>query len=253
MSDKTDLLLRHYLKTLKLPTMLREYEKAAIVCADEKASYATYLQRMAELEVIERERKSAARRVKAAGFPVAKTIDTFEFDAQPSINRVLVQELLTGEYLAKRECVLCMGNSGTGKTHLALALGFAACGQGKRVRFFTVSSLVTQLLERREERMLGRFLKQLARLDLLILDELGYVPFTKAGAELLFDVVSRAYEHASIVVTTNLEFEKWAEVMGCERLTGALIDRLTHHVHIIEANGESYRLRDAKKRLRRRA
>jgi DNA replication protein DnaC len=216
-SDRSDLLLRHHLKTLKPPTMLREYERAAIVCTEKKASCATHIERVAELEVIERERKSAARRVKAAGFPVVKTIDTFEFGAQPSINRVLVQELLTGEHLAKRECVLCMGDSGTGKTHLALALGFAACGQGRRVRFFTVSSLVTQLLERREERMLGRFLKQLERLDLLILDELGYVPFTKSGAELLFDVVSRAYEHA------------------------------------IEANGESYRLRDAKKRLGKRA
>ena len=253
MSEKSAMLLRHYLKTLKLPTMLREHEKVASVCTDEEATYATYLERVAELEVIERERKSAARRIKAAGFPVVKTIDTFDFEAQPSVNRRLVLELLEGEYLAKRENVILIGNSGTGKTHLAAALGFAACGKGKRVRFYTVTSLVTHLLERRDQRVLERFLAQLERLDLLILDELGYVPFSKPGAELLFDVISRAYEHASIVVTTNLPFEKWIDVMGCERLTGALLDRLTHRVHIVEANGESYRLKEAKKRIKTRA
>jgi len=144
-----------------------------------------------------------------------------------------------------------VGNPGTGKTHLATALGFAACGQGKRVRFITTTALVTQLLEMRENRTLQRLQKQLERLDLLILDELGYVPFSKTGAELLFDVVSRAYERTSLIVTTNLPFENWTEVLGSERLTGAMLDRLTHRVHILEANGESYRLRDAKKRMRR--
>ena len=142
-----------------------------------------------------------------------------------------------------------MGNPGTGKTHLASALGFAACGQGKRVRFYTTTALVTQLLESRESRGLERCLKQLERLDLLILDELGYVPFSKTGAELLFEVVSRAYERRSLVVTTNLPFQSWPEIMGSERLTGALLDRLTHRVHILEANGESYRLKSAKEKI----
>ena len=142
------------------------------------------------------------------------------------------------------------GSSGTGKTHLATALGLAACHEGRRVRFFGVTALVTQLLEGREDRQLERLFKQLSRFDLLILDELGYVPFTKAGSELLFEVVSRAYGQQSLIVTTNLPFEQWVEVCGSEGLTGALLDRLTHRVHIIEANGESYRLQDSQRRLR---
>ena len=186
-----------------------------------------------------------------AKFPVVKTIDSFDFKAQASINEPLVRELLRGEYIDKRENVLLMGNSGTGKTHLASALGFAACAQGKKVRFFTVTNLVTELLEKREDRQLKRFLIQLEKQHLLILDELGYVPFSKAGAELLFDVVSRAYERQSLMVTTNLPFENWVEVLGNERLTGALLDRLTHRVHIMEANGESFRLKEAKQRKKK--
>jgi DNA replication protein DnaC len=182
---------------------------------------------------------------------VLKTIETFDFTAQLSINEPLVRELLRGEYMAKRENVLLVGNPGTGKTHLATALGFAACTQGKRVRFLTTTGLVTQLLEARDTRTLQRLHKQLERLDLLLLDELGYVPFSKAGAELLFEVVSRAYERTSLLVTTNLPFAQWTEVLGSERLTGALLDRLTHRVHILEANGQSYRLQDAKGRLKR--
>ena len=131
---------------------------------------------------------------------------------------------------------------------LATSLSLAVCAADKKVRFYSVTNLVTQLLEKREERSLERFQKQLEKQDLLVLDELGYVPFTKAGAELLFEVVSRAYERTSLIVTTNLPFENWVEVMGNERLTGALLDRLTHRVHILEANGESYRLKEAKKR-----
>ena len=189
--------------------------------------------------------------MKAAKFPVVKTIDTFDFSAQPSINESLVRELLQGEYIEKRENLLLIGNPGTGKSHLSCALGFAACAQGYKVRFYTVTTLVTHLLEKREERSLERLQKQLLNHHLLILDELGYVPFSKAGAELLFDVVSQAYERTSLIVTTNLPFEEWTEVMGSERLTGALLDRLTHRVHILEANGESYRLKESKKRLKR--
>lgn len=250
MSSKSTVLLEHHLKQLKLPTVLREYTGIAAACSRDKADYPTYLLRLTERELLDREKRAAERRLKAARFPIVKTIDTFDFKQQTSINEPLIRELLRGDYLRERENVLLIGNSGTGKTHLATALGFAACAQGHKVRFTTVTALVTELLEAREDRLLKRALKQLERQDLLILDELGYVPFTKAGAELLFDVVSRAYEQQSLVVTTNLPFENWVEVLNNERLTGALLDRLTHRVHILEANGESYRLGEAKKRQR---
>ncbi len=183
---------------------------------------------------------------------MVKTLDTFHFPAQPSLNQELVRELVRGEYIDRCENVLLIGNSGTGKTHLAMALAFTACQQGRRVRFFTATGLVTKLLEKREERQLERFQKQLERLHLIVLDELGYVPFSTTGAELLFEVVSRAYERTSLTVTTNLPFENWTEVLGTERLTGALLDRLTHRIHILEADGESDRLRESKGRLKRR-
>jgi DNA replication protein DnaC len=249
---KATVLLEHYLKQLKLPTILREYASVAAICSRETLSFDSFLLRLCERELADRQQRAMERRIKAAGFPILKTIENFVFDAQPGINEPLVRELLVGEFIESRENVLLIGNSGTGKTHLATALGLAACHQGQRVRFFGVTALVTQLLEAREDRRLERLFKQISRFDLLILDELGYVPFTKAGAELLFEVVSRAYERQSMIVTTNLPFEQWVEVCGSERLTGAMLDRLTHRVHILEANGESYRLRESQKRLRRR-
>jgi len=249
-SQSSTVLLEHHLKALKLPTFLREYRSIAAACSKEGKDYQTYLLRLSERELIEREQRSAERRLKNARFPVMKTIDTFDFKAQPSINRSLVQELLVGEYMDNKENVLLIGNPGTGKTHLATALGFAGCAQGKKVLFYSVISLVTYLMEKREERGLEQFQKKLERFDLLILDELGYVPFSKTGAELLFDTISRAYERTSIIVTTNLPFEEWTDVLGSQRLTGALLDRLTHRVHIIEANGESYRLKDSKRRIK---
>jgi DNA replication protein DnaC len=248
---KPTVLLEHHLKQLKLPTMLRDWASVAAVCGRENASFESFLLRLCERELLERQQRATERRIKAAKFPTLKTIEGFRFDAQPGINEALIHELLTGEFIDRRENVLLIGNSGTGKTHLATALGLAACQEGRKVRFFGVTSLVTQLLEAREDRRLERLLKQLGRQELLILDELGYVPFTKAGAELLFEVVSRAYERQSLVVTTNLPFEQWPEVCGSERLTGAMLDRLTHRVHIVEANGESYRLRDSQRRQRR--
>ena len=249
MSQKeSTVLLQHHLKTLKLPTILREYESAAQLCAKDRSSYPEYLLRLTERELIEREQRAAERRIRAAKFPVLKTLESFDFKAQASINEAVVRELMRGEYIDRKENVLLIGNPGTGKSHLATALGHAACAQGRKVRFYSATSLVTQLLEQREERGLQRLQRQLERHHLLILDELGYVPFSKTGAELLFDVGSRAYERTSVMVTTNLPFEQWTEVMGSERLTGALLDRLTHRVTILEANGESYRLQDSKRR-----
>ena len=246
---KATVLLEHHLKQLKLPTMLRDYASVAAVCGRENVSFETFLLRLCERELVARQQRTTERRIKAAKFPTLKTIESFDFPAQPSINEALIRELLSGEFIDQQENVLLIGNSGTGKTHLATALGLAACHDGRKVRFFGVTGLVTGLLESREDRKLERLLKQLGRQDLLILDELGYVPFTKAGAELLFEVVSRAYERQSLIVTTNLPFEQWPQVCGSERLTGAMLDRLTHRVHIIEANGQSYRLQQSRKRL----
>ena len=250
-NKQPDVLLEHYLKQLKMPTMLREHRAIAAACAKENQDHSAFLLRLCERELIDREQRAAERRLRAAKFPVVKTLDTFDFKAQPGINKRLILELMRGEYIEHKENVLFMGNPGTGKTHLASALGHRACALGKRVRFHSVTGLVTQLLEAREDRQLERYFTRLQKQHLLVLDEFGYVPFSKAGAELLFEVMSRAYERQSIVLTTNLPFENWTEILGNERLTGALLDRITHRVHIIEANGESYRLRDAKKRTRR--
>lgn len=241
-------LLKHHLKALRLPTVLAECEKVAQRCATDNVDHLGYLQQLCELELVDRERRAAERRLKAARFPGLKTLEDFDFSAQPSLNKVLVAELMRGGFIEQRESVILLGNPGTGKTHLAIALAVEACRRGQRVRFFRVTELITQLLEAREERLL---LRLKARLDLLVLDELGYVPASKVGAELLFDVISTAYERTSVIVTTNLPFEQWTEVLGSQRLVGATLDRLTHRCHLLEASGESFRLQDAKRRLRR--
>lgn len=248
LETKSTVLLKHHLKALKLPTMHSECEKVASQCAKENVDHLGFLLQLCEQEMIDREKRASDRRLKTAKFPNYKTLDDFQFEAQPSINRVLVSQLMCGEYIDKRESVILIGQPGTGKTHLATALGVAACGLGKKVRFHRVTELITQLMEARDERQLMRMKSQLAKLDLLILDELGYVPASKLGSELLFDVISAAYERTSVVVTTNLPFEQWTEVLGSQRLTGAVLDRLTHHCHILEASGDSYRLKDARRR-----
>ena len=247
---KSVVLLKHHLRALKLPTVLAECEAVAQQAARENADHLAYLLRLCERELIEREQKAAQRRLKGARFPAAKTLDQFDFAARPSVNKPLVLDLARGDYLGRRENVLLVGPSGTGKTHLATALGVAACGQGKRVRFWRVTELITTLREADDDRHLLRLRGHLAKLDLLVLDELGYVPASKAGAELLFDVIATAYERTSVVLTTNLPFENWTEVLGSDRLTGAALDRLTHRCHIVELAGESYRLQDANRRRR---
>ena len=187
------------------------------------------------------------RRIRAARFPAVKSLDSFDFPAIPSLNKALVVELARGEYVERRENVIALGNSGTGKTHVALGLGLAACQRGVSVGFTTAAALVHELLEARDERRLLRLQKQLAGYKLLIIDELGFVPLSKSGAELLFEVFSQRYERGSTLVTSNLPFDEWTEILGSERLTGALLDRLTHHVHILEMNGESYRLAQSKR------
>jgi DNA replication protein DnaC len=245
---KSAVLLKHHLKALKLPTIAAECEKVAQRAAADNVDHLAFLLQVCELELIERERKAAERRLKAARFPAVKGLDEFDFAARPSVNKPLVLDLIRGDYLTRHENVLVVGPSGTGKTHLATALGMAACGQGMRVRFWRVTELMTALREADQDRHLQRLRGQLAKLDLLILDEFGYVPASKAGAELLFDVIATAYERSSVILTTNLPFEHWTEVLGNERLTGAALDRLTHRCTIVETTGESYRLQDAKRR-----
>lgn len=248
---KSVVLLRHHLKALRLPTVSAECEKVAARCAADNVDHLGYLLQLLELELLDREKRAAERRLKAARFPTIKTLDTFDFTARPSVNKMLINELARCEYIDKRENVLLIGNPGTGKSHLATALAAQACAKGYRVRFFRTTELVTALIEARDERTFLRLKAQLAKLDLLVCDELGYVPASKVGAELLFDVISTAYERTSLIVTSNLPFESWTEVLGSERLTGATLDRLTHRCHIIETRGESYRLNDAKARTRR--
>lgn len=183
--------------------------------------------------------------------PRTKSLDTFDFKAIPSLNKSLVLELARCEWIERRENCIALGPAGTGKTHTALALGLAACQRNHSVLFVTAAALVRELMEARDERRLRLLQKQLAKVNLLIVDELGYVPFTAVGSELLFEVISRRYENGATLVTSNLPFDEWTSVFGSERLTGALLDRLTHHVHILEMNGESYRLATSKKRARK--
>jgi DNA replication protein DnaC len=249
-SDTPQLLLAHHLKALKLPTFLREYDKLARQCASEGVDHVRYLQRLAELELIDRERRMVERRIKAARFPVVKSLDAFDFKAIPSLNKTLVLELARCEYVDRRENVIALGNSGTGKTHVALGLGLAACQKGLSVGFTTAAALVHELIEARDDKRLLRLQKQLAGYRLLIVDELGFVPLSKTGAELLFEVFGQRYERGATLVTSNLPFDEWTEVFGSERLTGALLDRLTHHVHILEMNGDSYRLNQSRRRAK---
>ena len=243
-------LLGHYLKQLKLPTILREYDKVARECAQGGIDHAGYLLRLLELELLDRERRVVERRIRAARFPAVKSFDTFDFTAIPSLNKMLVLELGRCEFILRRENIIALGNSGTGKTHVALALGLAACQKGFTVAFTTAASLVNQLTEARDERRLLKLQRDLQAVKLLIVDELGYVPLSASGAELLFEAFSQRYERGSTIVTSNLPFEDWTSVLGSERLTGALLDRLTHHVSILTMNGDSYRLKQSVGRRR---
>jgi DNA replication protein DnaC len=250
MNEAPEILLAHHLKQLKLPTILREYAKLAAQCAAEKIDHVGYLRRLIEMELIDRERRMVERRIRAAHFAAVKSLDTFDFTAIPSVNKMLVLELARCEFVERRENVIALGNSGTGKSHTALALGLSACQRGFSVNFYTAAGLVHALMEAKDERRLLKLQAQLQAVKLLVIDELGYIPLSRTGAELLFDVFSQRHERGSTIVTSNLPFDEWTSVLGSERLTGALLDRLTHHVHILEFNGESYRLKHSKARRR---
>jgi DNA replication protein DnaC len=236
------LALEANLKSLRLPSVKRDYARTAQDAVKEGTSHENYLGRLIEAEISDREQRAFAKRLKDARLPSKKTLADFEFSAIPSLDPVQVHRLAEGGFIDKAENVLLVGGSGTGKTHLATAISIAACKKKHSVRFYTVSQLVETLIEARTERALTRMRASLKKLDLLILDELGFVPLPASGAELLFDIVSDRYEKGSIVLTTNLPFEEWISVLASEPLTHAMLDRLTHHVHILQMNGRSYRL-----------
>ena len=229
MTEAPQILLDHRLKSLRLPTVLREYGKLARQAAVEGLDHVQFLARLIELEMIDRERRMIERRIKAAKFPAVKSLDSFDFKAIPALNKMQVLELARCEWIDRRENVIALGPSGTGKTHVALGLGLSACQKGLSVGFVTAAALVHELMEARDERRLLRLQKQMVGYKLLIIDELGFVPLSKTGAELLFELISQRYERGSTLITSNLPFDEWTETFGSERLTGALLDRLTHH------------------------
>ena len=247
MADNKNMLLRANLKQLKLPTISAEFEKLAREAADANEGYEQYLLRLTELEVAARATNAVQARIRAAGFPVAKDFDTFDFTAVPSLSKPKVLELARGDWIEQRTNTCLIGSPGTGKTHLAIALGLAACRQGKRVRFSTAAALVTRLEEAQKQYQLDRLLAQLDRIELLICDELGYLSFSRAGAELLFQVFADRYERRSLLVTSNLAFSEWGQVFQGDRMTAALLDRLTHRCQIFEMNSESFRFRESMK------
>jgi DNA replication protein DnaC len=243
-----DLLLQTHCKRLRLPTLAQNYAKFAQEAAQANQPYQQFLLALLEQEVLQREANQERRRQQAAKFPVLRTLDSFDFSTVPSVNKAKILELARGDYLAQCENILLVGEIGTGKTHLATALGVAACRQGKRVRFYTAANVVHELTEARDDRRLLRLQTQLMKQDLIVLDEVGFVPFSAQGSQLLFQFCSERYQRGSMILTTNLEFPRWAEVFGDPQLTGALLDRITHHCHIIECHGDSYRFKQSLKK-----
>lgn len=242
---ETDLLLGEYCKRLRLPTVAANYRRFAEDAASQNHAYQRYLLALLEREVQQRAANQEKRRIKTARFPVLYTLDSFDFTAMPNLNKARVLELAQGHWIEQRQNAILVGDIGTGKTHLAIALAVAACRGGKRVRFFTAAGLVNELLEAQDEGRLGKLLVTLMRQDLVVLDELGFVPFSPRGAQLLFQFCSERYLRGSFLITTNLTFDRWGELLGDALLGGALVDRLTHRCQVIEFRGQSFRFRQS--------
>lgn len=243
----TELLVDHMTKQLRMPTMANQYRSLAREAEERNLSYEEYLLALLEVEVQTRDENQKQRRLKQAAFPVQKTLDTYDFSLMPSLNRNRFLTLAKGEFVDKKENIIFLGNSGTGKTHLATALGVEMVQNGFKTKFITASELVEELLMANEEHKLGTLEKKWLKFDVIIVDELGYVPFSKTGSELLFQFFSSRYERASVIITTNLDFTEWTSLFGDEKMTAALLDRLTHRSHIHLLNGESYRFRQSMK------
>jgi len=245
MKPSTEVLLKENLKLLKLSNVLRQLETFVRQAKESGTDYGEFLLGLTEMELQMRAENRLKRRVREAKFPLIKTLETFDYTAAPGLDLRLLRELETGDYIREHRNIILLGNSGTGKTHLAVALGICACQSGKNVRFYTAAGLINQLMEAQAALRLSQLERSLSRMDLLIIDEVGYVPFSEKGAQLFFQMVAASYERQSLVMTTNLEFSKWPEVFGSEQLTGALLDRLTHHCEILSMNAESYRFKES--------
>ncbi len=237
------LLLESYLKTLCLPAFVQHYRQIAEDAARAQLSYERFLLALAEHEVQQREAQRRARCLRAAHFPVLKDLADFDFSLVPDVNKQAILELAQGHYIRKAEPILFVGHPGLGKTHLATGLAVAACRQGHRVRFYTAAELVNDLIQAQEERRLGRVIAQALKQQVIVVDELGFIPFSTLGAQLIFQFCSALHERVALIVTTNLRFADWTQVFGDERLTAALLDRLTFKGHIVELVGESHRFR----------
>jgi DNA replication protein DnaC len=247
MADPVVDLLKTHFRQLRLPTMGGEFERLARDAAATNQNYFQFLLRLTEMELATRAANAIATRIKEAGFPVLKDFDTYDFSVMPQLSKPKVLELARCEWIDHKYNCCFVGSHGTGKTHIAIALGQAACRAGLRVRFFTAAQLVCKLEQAQKQYTLDRFLGQLDRAQLLICDELGYVSLSRGGVELLFRVFGDRYERASMLITSNLPFGDWNQIFQGERMTGALLDRLTHHCDIFEMNGESYRFRESMK------
>lgn len=240
-----DVRLPFLLRQLRLPTVAANYRKFAQEASQAHQPYEEYLLALLEHELDQRDVNRRQRRIQEARFPVKRTLAEFDFAAIPTLHPPKVMELARCEFIQRHENVALIGTIGTGKTHLALALALAACEQGYHVRFFTAAGLINDLLEAQEAHRLSQFERVLAKLDLIVLDEVGFVPFSQRGAQMLFTFISQRYQRGSLMVTSNLTFGDWTEVFGDARLTSALLDRLTHRCHILEFAGESYRFRQS--------
>ena len=251
MTTSPNPLLRANLKSLRLPTMLGEHDKLARDAAASNQTFEDYLLRLTELELAARSANALTARIKNAGFPVLKELDSYDFSALPTLNKPKILELARCEWIRQHANCCLVGSVGTGKTHLAISLGLAACREALRVRYFTAAALVNLLEEKQKQYQLDRLLGQLDHVELLICDELGHRTFSRGGAELLFQVFADRYERRSLLLTSNLAFSDWGQIFHGERMTAALLDRLTHHCHIFEMNGESYRFRESMKAKRK--
>jgi len=235
--------LEQQLADLHLAAITDQYVPMAQKAAQSNWSYETYLAYLIDQEADRRTRNRRTRRIKDAKFPLIKELADFDYAALPKLNKQRVLALAKGAYLEQAEPVILVGNPGLGKTHIAIGLALLACRQGHRVRFYTVTQLVNELAQAQQEHQLPKFLEKLGRHKLLVLDEFGYVPFSATGAQLLFQCCSALTERVSLIITTNLPFSEWVQVLGDERLTSGLLDRLTFRSHIVEFVGESYRFR----------
>ena len=237
-------LVRHDTKQLKMPGATRAFEALGRQAREEKWSFEDYLHEILTVEIASRRESAIRERLRDARFPETKTLDQFDFTTADGVDAAQITDLARGGWLERAENVILAGPIGTGKTHLAIALGIEAVRQKRRVAFTRAADLVRTLVEARDARELGRAQRRLDRVDLLILDEVGFVPFDRTGGELLFNAIAERYEHRSVLVTTNLAFSEWPKVFGGdEKLTTALLDRLAHHAVVITTKGKSFRMR----------